>query len=211
MKTRIKICGITSVQDAGYAVAAGADAIGLVFYGGSPRNIDTHSARQILDSLPPFVTSVGLFVDADSTEVQQVLDAVPLDLLQFHGNENADFCCSFNRPYIKAIRVRDDTDLPGLSAEFRSASGLLLDSYTKGVPGGTGEIFNWELIPQGLSLPVVLAGGLTPENVADAIAKVNPYAVDVSSGVELSPGKKEEQAVHAFVHAVSGANQSEAL
>lgn len=211
MKTRIKICGITTVQDAGYAVAAGADAIGLVFYRKSPRNIDEHAARKIVESLPPFVTTVGLFVDADNASVQQVLNAVPLDLLQFHGNETAEFCNAFSRPYIKAVRVRDDTDFHAQCTEYETAAGLLLDSYKKGVPGGTGDAFNWNLIPRDLPLPVILAGGLNPLNVADAIAKVSPFAVDVSSGVEQVPGRKDEQAVHAFARAVLGANHSEAL
>lgn len=211
MKTRIKICGITSRSDADMAVKAGTDAIGLVFYRNSPRYVEPEVARGIVDALPPFITTVGLFVDADEETIQQVLKQVPVELLQFHGHETAAFCRSFGKPYLKAVRVREETDLHDLCNVYRSASGLLLDSYRKGVPGGTGARFNWDLIPAQLALPVVLAGGLDAGNVADAIARVKPYAVDVSSGVEVSPGHKDKRAVEAFVRAVSDANWHKAL
>ena len=211
MITRLKICGITSVQDAATAVAAGADAIGLVFYPDSPRCVSADKAREIISSLPPFITTVGLFVNASQDEVKAVLDRVALDLLQFHGKEDPGFCVSFGRPYIKAVRVRERSDLDTVAVDYSSAAGVLLDSYQKGVPGGTGETFNWGLIPPDMTIPVILAGGLKPSNVAEAIRKVCPYAVDVSSGVESSPGVKNEQAIHAFARAVSSANTPQAL
>lgn len=209
MKTRVKICGISSIDDALHAAIAGADAIGLVFYGRSPRHVDVARARDIVSALPPFVTSVGLFVDAPVGEVEQVLSQVPLDLLQFHGDEPEHYCHGFSRPYLKAVRVRPDTDLRQICENYTSAAGLLVDSYTKGVPGGTGEAFNWDLIPAGMSLPIILAGGLNPGNVADAIARVKPWAVDVSSGVEAAPGRKDRYAVQTFIDAVADANAAE--
>jgi phosphoribosylanthranilate isomerase len=211
MKTRIKICGITSLNDADLAVKAGVDAIGLVFYRNSPRHVEPEQARHIMDALPPFITTVGLFVDADEAAIRQVLEQAPVDLLQFHGHESAGFCQSFGKPYLKAVRVREETDLHDLCKVYRSASGLLLDSYKKGVPGGTGASFNWNLIPADLALPIVLAGGLNAGNVADAINRVKPYAVDVSSGVEVAPGTKDKREVEAFVRAVSDANRHKAL
>lgn len=202
-RTRIKICGICSVDDAAIACNAGADAIGLVFYEKSPRNVTLESAAEIVASLPPLVSVVGLFVNNSDEEVRQVLSRVQLDLLQFHGDEDEDFCSSFDRPYIKAIRVKSDTDLSNLCQLYVSARGFLLDSYRKDTPGGTGETFDWELIPSELSFPVILAGGLNPENVAQAISAVQPWAVDVSSGVEASPGKKDQQKIEQFVHAIS--------
>lgn len=202
-RTRIKICGICSVDDAAIACNAGADAIGLVFYEKSPRNVTLESAAEIVASLPPLVSVVGLFVNSSDEEVRQVLSRVQLDLLQFHGDEDEDFCSSFDRPYIKAIRVKSDTDLSNLCQLYVSARGFLLDSYRKDTPGGTGETFDWELIPSELSFPVILAGGLNPENVAQAISAVQPWAVDVSSGVEASPGKKDQQKIEQFVHAIS--------
>ena len=156
---RIKICGITRVEDALAAAAAGADAIGLVFYAPSPRAVSAVQARQIISALPPFVTSVGLFVNASAQEVKAVLAEVPLDVLQFHGDEPADFCKQFGRPYLKALRVRAGDDLNALAAQWPDASGILLDSYKAGVPGGTGEIFDWSLIPAERTWPLVLAGG----------------------------------------------------
>ncbi len=154
---------------------------------------------------------MGLFVDADRNVIEEALKQVPLDVIQFHGKETAAFCTSFGRPYLKAIRVTEDTNLHDVTAEYSTAAGILLDSYQKGIPGGTGETFNWDLIPSDLSLPVILAGGLTPENVSHAIERVKPYAVDVSSGVERSPGIKDGLAIEAFAQAVSSANTSPAL
>lgn len=202
LRTRAKICGITRIDDGLTAVAAGADAIGLVFYGKSPRAVSAEQARKIAAALPPFVTTVGLFVDAPAAEVEAVLAEVPLDLLQFHGNESPDYCRGFSRPYIKAVRMAEGVDLNRVAAEYAEARGILLDSYRKGVPGGTGHTFDWARIPVGLDMPVILAGGLKPENVTDAVRRVQPYAVDVSSGVELEKGIKDSDKIFAFMRGV---------
>lgn len=199
---RSKICGITRIEDALLAAEAGADAIGLVFYAQSPRAVDVRQAWAIIAALPPFVTTVGLFVDASSCELGEILDAVPLDLLQFHGDESPAFCDGFRRPYIKALRVKPGDDITAQVDAYRNASGILLDTYVPGVPGGTGEAFDWSLVPQGLSKPIILAGGLTAENVGAAIQQVRPYAVDVSGGVEASKGIKDAEKIRAFMRAV---------
>ncbi len=201
---RSKICGITRVEDALAAVAAGADAIGLVFYAKSPRAVSMEQACQIVAALPPFVTSVGLFVDIERAELQRILAAVPLDLLQFHGDENLVQCEGYSRPYIKALRIKPGDDIAAMMADYPSASGILLDTYVEGVPGGTGLAFDWSLVPAQLPKPVILAGGLTPDNVAAAIARVKPYAVDVSGGVEASKGIKDADKVRAFIREVRG-------
>lgn len=199
---RCKICGITRLEDALAAVAAGADAIGLVFYARSPRSVSIEQARSIVAGLPPFVTTVGLFVDMPQAEIEQVLAAVPLDLLQFHGDESAADCDALKRPYIKALRVRAEDDVTALVDAYPDARAVLLDTFVDGVPGGTGQAFDWALVPARLGKPVILAGGLTPENVAAAIAQVQPYAVDVSGGVELAKGIKDPAKVKDFVRAV---------
>jgi len=204
--TRIKICGITRTEDALAAARAGADAIGLVFYPDSPRAIDIATAWEIVEALPPFVTTVGLFVDADPEWIEEILVEVPLDVLQFHGDESPDFCEQFAHPYIKAIRMRPDTDLAEVARRYADAQGLLLDTYRPGVPGGTGEAFDWALAQQPCDKPIVLAGGLTPENVADAIAQVSPWAVDVSGGVEKAKGIKDSSKINAFMAAVRAAD-----
>ena len=201
---RVKICGITRVEDALAAAAAGADAIGLVFYAKSPRAVDIEQARAILAALPPFVTSVGLFVDAERSELERILASVPLDLLQFHGDESVQQCEAFGRPYIKALRVKAGDDIAAQVARYPSAQGILLDAYVEGVPGGTGEAFDWSLIPQTLSKPLILAGGLRPDNVAEAVSRVRPYAVDVSGWVEASKGVKDVEKVGAFIRAARG-------
>jgi phosphoribosylanthranilate isomerase len=201
---RVKICGITRVEDALAAAAAGADAIGLVFYAKSPRAVDIEQARVILAALPPFVTTVGLFVDAERSELERILASVPLDLLQFHGDESVQQCEAFGRPYIKALRVKAGDDIAAQVARYPSAQGILLDAYVEGVPGGTGEAFDWSLIPQALSKPLILAGGLRPDNVAEAVSRVRPYAVDVSGGVEASKGVKDVEKVGAFIRAARG-------
>lgn len=201
---RVKICGITRVEDALAAAKAGADAIGLVFYAKSPRAVDIEQARAILAALPPFVTSVGLFVDAERSELERILASVPLDLLQFHGDESVQQCEAFGRPYIKALRVKAGDDIAAQVARYPSAQGILLDAYVEGVPGGTGEAFDWSLIPQALSKPLILAGGLRPDNVAEAVSRVRPYAVDVSGGVEASKGVKDVEKVGAFIRAARG-------
>ncbi len=199
---RIKVCGITRVEDALAAAHAGADAIGLVFYTPSPRAVTPAQAAAIVAALPPFITSVGLFVDADAAYVREVLAQVPLDLLQFHGDEDADYCDQFERPYLKAVRVRADQDLATVAAAWPKAQGILLDSYKAGVPGGTGEVFDWTLVPRERRWNLVLAGGLTADNVAQAIAGVEPWAVDVSGGVELAKGIKDVEKINAFVREV---------
>lgn len=200
--TRIKICGITRAEDAHAVAASGADAIGLVFYAKSPRHVSAEQAAQLVAVLPPFVTTVGLFVDADAAFVREVLRVVPLDVLQFHGDETPEYCTQFGRPYLKAIRVKAGVDLLQCAAQFSTAQALLLDAYVAGVPGGTGATFDWGLIPRQLPLPVILSGGLDAENVAEAIERVRPYAVDVSSGVEAAKGIKDAAKVAAFVKEV---------
>lgn len=202
---RSKICGITRIEDALAAVDAGADAIGLVFYPPSPRAVSVVQARAIIAALPPFVTTVGLFVNASRCELNETLEAVGLDLLQFHGDETPEDCEGYHRPFIKALRVKPGDDIAAACRVYSKASGLLLDAYVPGVPGGTGETFDWGLIPKDLSKPVILAGGLSPDNVAQAIAQVRPYAVDVSGGVELHKGIKDHGKIRAFMKAVRGA------
>ena len=200
--TRIKICGITRVEDALAAAHSGADAIGLVFYERSPRHIDIAQAKVLAAALPPFVTVVGLFVAAEASFVREVSASVPLDLLQFHGDESPEFCAQFSTPYIKAIRVKAGVDLLQCASRYSGAKGLLLDAYVEGTPGGTGASFDWTLIPKRLSLPVILSGGLDAGNVAAAIRLVQPYAVDVSSGVEANKGIKDAAKISAFINEV---------
>jgi phosphoribosylanthranilate isomerase len=202
MRTRIKICGITSVEDALAAARLGADAIGLVFYPPSPRYVEVEQAAEIAAALPPFVTTVGLFVNADEQTIADVVSRVRIDLIQFHGNECKDYCGLHQRPYIKAVRMSDDVDLDKQLSDFSQARALLLDTYKAGVPGGTGEQFNWDRVPAHLADKIILAGGLTPENVKDAVAQVHPYAVDVSGGVESAPDKKDTEKMARFIKAV---------
>lgn len=204
-RVRVKICGITRIRDAVTACELGADAIGLVFYAGSPRAIDISTAKSVLDELPPFISTVGLFVDAQADEVQRVLDTVALDLLQFHGNEPPDYCRRFSRPYIKAVRMRDNIDLNCVQSEYAGASALLLDTYMQDKHGGTGETFDWTRIPAGLEKPLILAGGLTAANVKTAIEQVKPYAVDVSGGVESGKGIKDRSKIADFIREVNDA------
>jgi phosphoribosylanthranilate isomerase len=208
-RTRIKICGITRIDDALAAAAAGADAIGLVFYAPSPRAVNIERAAAICAALPPFIGTVGLFVDASAEAVAAVLAAVPLSALQFHGSETAAYCARFARPYLKAVRMRDDLNVAAAAREFAGASALLLDTYRAGVAGGTGEAFDWRRVPPALAARIVLAGGLNPANVAQAIAQVRPYAVDVSGGVESAPGIKDPAKIQAFIEAVQRVDQLE--
>jgi len=205
VRTRVKICGITRVEDALEAINQGADAIGLVFYAKSPRNVSAAQAAEIVSSIPAFVTVVGLFVDAEPAFIQEVLSVVNLDLLQFHGDETPSACRQYSRPYMKAIRVKSGTNLVQYAADYADAKALLLDAFAEGVPGGTGLVFDWSLIPQNLPLPIVLAGGLNAENVGLAIEQVRPYAVDVSGGVEASKGIKDVAKIAAFMRGVSNA------
>lgn len=205
-RTRIKICGITRIEDALAAAAAGADAIGFVFYGKSSRAVNAAVARDICTALPAFVTTVGLFVDAAPNGVNEILDAAPLDLLQFHGDESPEYCAQFSRPYCKALRMHDDLDVIATAEQFKAARSILLDTYRAGVAGGTGETFEWQRVPNSLRNKIILAGGLMPENVADAILQVRPYAVDVSGGVESAPGIKDVKKIEAFIAAVRRAD-----
>ena len=207
--TAIKICGITREQDALAAARCGAHAIGLVFYASSPRYVTPARATELMRALPPFVMSVGLFVDASADEVTRTLAAARVDLLQFHGNESPAYCRQISRqcgvPYLKAARVRPGLDLLQYAHDYHDAKALLLDAYVEGAHGGTGSTFDWALIPKNLPLPVVLSGGLTPENVTMAIQAVRPWAVDVSSGVEISKGIKDTAKIAAFVTGVRNA------
>lgn len=206
MLTRVKICGITRAEDAHAAAGAGADALGFVFYPPSPRNVDAGVARDIIRALPPFVTSVGLFVDPDPTDVKRVISIAPVDLLQFHGDETPQLCRSFGLPYIKVIRVRPGVDLLEYARRFDDSRGLLLDAYVSGTQGGTGTRFDWTLIPENLPKPIVLSGGLDPDNVAEAIRQVRPAAVDVSSGVEAAKGIKDPRRILSFISGVRNAD-----
>lgn len=203
--TRVKICGITRPQDALAAAYAGADAIGLVFYAKSPRNVALAQAAGIVQALPPFVTSVALFVNPTADEVRAVMRQVRPDVLQFHGEEAPEFCRSFGMPYLKAVRVRPETDLLQFAALYADAQGLLLDAWSEAAHGGTGERFDWNLIPADLPKPPILAGGLSPANVRAAVETVRPWAVDVSSGVEISKGIKDAALIAAFMKEVKHA------
>lgn len=197
--TRIKICGITRVEDGLAAAQAGADAIGLVFVVRSPRLVTPLRAREIARALPPFVTTVALFVNPSAVEVEAVLKAVRPDVLQFHGEESPAFCRAFGVPYLKGFRVRPGSDLLQSAASYADAQGWLLDAWSEAVHGGTGECFDWDLIPRDLPRPMLLAGGLTPGNVAAAVRRVCPWAVDVSSGVEAGKGIKDAALIAAFI------------
>lgn len=206
MATAVKICGITRVEDALLAARAGAHAIGTVLYSRSPRAVEAGLATQIVRAVPPFVTTVVLLVDPTAAEVERVLEQVRPAMLQFHGNEDAQFCSQFGVPYLKAVRVRPGVDLLQYARLYSDAKGLLLDAFVDGSPGGTGASFDWELIPKNIPLPIILAGGLTPENVTEAIRKVRPWAVDVASGVESARGIKDAHKVAAFVRGARNAD-----
>ena len=190
------------MEDARSASYSGADALGLVFYEKSPRHVTLQRAMQLVAAIPPFVTVAGLFVNPSADEVRNVLSQVPLDVLQFHGEEEPEFCVQFGRPYLKAIRVKQGVNLVQCAARYQGAQGLLLDAFIEGTHGGTGESFDWELIPPDLSLPIILSGGLHAGNVAEAVRRVRPYAVDVSSGVEAAKGIKDPAKVAAFINEV---------
>lgn len=208
MPTRIKICGITRIEDALAAARLGADAIGLVFWPQSARSITPAKAREIVAALPPFISTVGVYVDPETEWVEETASVAGLNLLQFHGDESPEFCSQFSLPYIKAVRVRAGVDLLQYATRYSSARGLLLDTYVEGTPGGTGDAFNWSLIPQRLPLPLILSGGLHPDNVTTAIKQVQPWAVDVSSGVEAAKGIKDAEKIAAFMQ---GVRNSESL
>lgn len=198
-RTRVKICGFTSAEQAAFAALAGADAIGLVFYPPSPRHVSIKKAQEIVAALPAFTTVVALFVDATVEHIREVLEQVPIDLLQFHGDEPANACRRYAKPYIKAIRMRTDTDIKALTTHYHDAAGLLLDAFHAQTKGGTGEQFDWDLIPADCALPVILAGGLAAHNASDAITRVKPYALDVSSGVEVEKGIKDNIKIVEFL------------
>jgi phosphoribosylanthranilate isomerase len=205
--TRIKICGITRPEDARAAADSGADAIGLVFYPRSPRAVSAEQAADIVAALPPFVASVALFVDESVETISRLLDRVSVDVIQFHGDETPAFCRQFSRPWIKALRVKPDMDIPSLSARYDGARAILLDAWQEGIPGGTGKRFDWSLVPTSLGRPMVLAGGLDERNVGAAVSALCPDAVDVSGGVESSPGIKDAGKIAGFVAAVKAAEQ----
>ncbi len=214
MRTRVKICGITRVEDGMAAAREGADAIGLVFWPGTPRRVDYAKAREIVAELPAFVTIVGLFVDPQPGDVRAALASVALDLLQFHGDESPELCSSFERPYIKAVAVKPGVDLLHYASRYAGARALLFDAFRPGdLPGGTGATFDWSALPGRLPQPLVLSGGLTPRNVGAAIAQVKPWAVDVSSGVEVigedgrpRKGVKDPVKIAAFIRGVRDAD-----
>ncbi|AKR43427.1 phosphoribosylanthranilate isomerase [Methylophilus sp. TWE2] len=201
-RTRVKICGITRQQDALEAISAGADALGFVFYAPSPRAVLPAQVQAITVMLPPFVSKVGLFVNATASEVREAIVIAGLDCLQFHGDESADYCAQFNLPYYKAIRVKPGVNLIQCELDFASATALLLDTYSEKAVGGTGEAFDWSMIPAGMQKPLVLAGGLNPDNVTQAMLQVRPYALDVSGGVEAEKGIKSSQKIAAFMQQV---------
>jgi len=212
-RTRVKICGITREEDLAAAVAAGADALGFVFYAPSPRCVSPQRAAQLVAQVPAFVSKVGLFVNASEETVRSVMAEVALDLLQFHGDEDAAFCSRFGRPWIKAARVKPGLDLLEYAAAFAGfpgVSGLLLDAHVEGFGGG-GKAFDWSLIPSSLPLPVILSGGLHPGNVAEAVRAVRPWAVDVSSGVEAARGIKDAQKIAEFIAGVRNADAGPSL
>ncbi len=202
MSVRVKVCGITRLEDALAAVNNGADAIGFVFWEKSARYVTPDMARQISAKIPAFVNTVGVYVDPTPEWVNETAQAAKLSLLQFHGDESVQFCEQFLYPYIKAVRVREDLDLLQYAQQYQNAKGLLLDTYAANMPGGTGHVFDWRLIPQDLPLPLILSGGLHAGNVAMAIQKTQPWAVDVSSGVEAAKGIKDEKKIIAFMQGV---------
>src|SRR5882672_9169474 len=206
MATAVKICGITRPEDALAAARAGAHAIGLVFYAKSPRHVTPARAAEIIRVLPPFVTTVGLFVNAQAEEVRATLAEAPVGLLQFHGDETPEFCRQFKRSYVKVVRMKPGVDLLQYARDYHDAKALLLDNYVEGLHGGSGAAFDWSLIPRGLPLPVILSGGLTPENVMEAVRRVRPGAVDVSSGVESAKGVKDAHKISVFIKGVRSAD-----
>ena len=206
MRCRVKVCGVTSVADVQMLCAAGVDAVGLVFYAKSKRNVSIEQASAICRAVSPFVTTVGLFLDADADFVREVLAAVPLDVLQFHGSESPDYCRQFPRPYLKAVGMKGLAEgFTTYADRYADAQGFLVDSHAPGAAGGTGEIFDWTQVPQHYAKPIILAGGVNPENVAEAMRTTQVYAVDVSSGVESAAGIKDAAKVVAFMQAVTAA------
>jgi phosphoribosylanthranilate isomerase len=212
-RTRIKICGLTRVEDIDAAVAAGADALGFVFYPPSPRSVDIERAAQLIRRVPPFVTKVGLFVNEAPDTVNQVISELPIDLLQFHGEEAPDYCAAFQRPWIKAARMRPGVDLLEFAARYGAEAGcigVLVDAFVEGY-GGAGVSFDWSLLPHKIPLPLVLSGGLDPDNVEQAVRRIKPWAVDVSSGVEVAKGVKSAVKIEQFIRGVRNADAGPSL
>jgi phosphoribosylanthranilate isomerase len=207
MRTRVKICGFTRVEDAVYAAHLGVDAIGLVFYPPSPRHVEIEQAVKIVNALPAFASVVALFVDEQEARIREVLARVSIDCLQFHGDEPAEACRIYGKRYIKAVRMQDGIDISALALHYHDAAGLLLDAYHPGAKGGTGSQFDWELIPKRCILPVILAGGLDATNAKQAVQAVRPYALDVSSGVEAEKGVKDSLKMAAFIKQVNEGNR----
>jgi phosphoribosylanthranilate isomerase len=207
-RTRVKICGLTREADVQAAGELGADAIGLVFYQPSPRAVTIDQAQRLMQAVPPFVTTVGLFVNAEPAFVSEVLSRLPLDALQFHGDEPPGYCASFHRPWLKALRVREELDVAAAADRYQGAAGLLLDTFDPQVAGGSGRRFDWGLVPRAMAGAVILAGGLTPENVGEAVVRVRPYAVDVSGGVEAGKGIKDRAKMSAFLQAVRDGDEA---
>jgi phosphoribosylanthranilate isomerase len=203
MRTRVKICGFTRVEDAVYAAQLGVDAIGLVFYPPSPRHVEIEQAIEIVNALPAFTSVVALFVDEQEARIREVLTRVPIDCIQFHGDEHAKDCGIYGKRYIKAVRMQDGIDIAALAHHYRDAAGLLFDAFHPGAKGGTGSQFDWALIPKQCSLPVILAGGLDETNAKQAVEAVRPYALDVSSGVEATKGVKNSLKMAAFIQQVN--------
>jgi phosphoribosylanthranilate isomerase len=202
MRTRIKICGITRSEDARAAVELGADALGFVFYPPSPRHVEIEQAASLVAMLPPFVQSVALFMDAEAGYVRDVLVAVPFDLLQFHGSETPEFCAAFGRPYIKSVPMGGGVEPREYAAKFADSRGFLLDSNAVGQAGGSGHAFDWSAVPDLGGRPLILAGGLNPDNVAEGVRTVRPWAIDVSSGVEAAKGLKDRARMQRFIEEI---------
>ena len=208
MRTRVKICGFTRIEDAVEAANLGVDAIGLVFYPPSPRHVEIEQAIQIVNALPAFTTVVALFVDEQEARIREILQRVPIDCLQFHGDEPAKTCRIYGKRYIKAVSMKDNIDIQALTLEYHDADGLLLDAYHPDAKGGTGSQFDWALIPQHCALPIILAGGLDETNAKLAVQTVRPYALDISSGVELKKGVKDSLKMAAFIKQVNESDKA---
>lgn len=207
MRTRVKICGITRPEDALAAVRCGADAIGLVFHPASPRFVRLDVARAVAMAVPAYVAVVGLFVDATVAEIERVLEQVPLTLLQFHGQESNESCIRYGVPFTKAVHMAKGIDVNSTLLAYPDSRGFLLDTFVAGIPGGTGQVFDWSVVPQNLQEPIILAGGLTARNVSNAVLRVRPYAVDVSGGVEVAKGIKDAKRIEEFILAVQAADE----
>ena len=207
MRTRVKICGFTRIEEAVYAARQGVDAIGLVFYPPSPRHVEIEQAIRIVNALPAFTSVVALFVDEQEARIREILARVPIDCLQFHGDEPAEACRIYDKRYIKAVSMRKGIDIAALAHHYHDAAGLLLDAFHPDAKGGTGSQFDWAMIPKSCALPIILAGGLDETNAKQAVQAVRPYALDVSSGVETAKGIKDSLKIAAFIKQVNEADR----